>query len=295
MSYDTREIKELCDPLTIVESLGLVCGKQHAGSDSIVIKCPNPNHTDKNPSCRVSRKNKIFHCFSCHAKGDIIELVKMATGNRDHGKALEYIAGVCGLPETTPQKAKANRLAFVLNAEEQEFVGIHEIDAEVNEKGRYIDRDAEDCVSTKHIKLLQQFIRDDPESAKHMVLEKLNERMKELLRENIVLQNRMLDYYFRRSSNVLTQEDEDYLAFDKMNLRDNLAAITFARGIYKKIGEVAPTTENILMDGLLHQNRKIRWDLYFANCNEEDTIDHQVNLFLNLEALETVREIYGLK
>lgn len=94
---------------------------------------------------------------------------------------------------------------------------------------------------------------------------------------------------------MLTQEDEDYLAFDKMNLRDNLAAITFARGIYKKIGEVAPATENILMDGLLHQNRKIRWDLYFANCNEEDTIDHQVNLFLNLEALETVREIYGLK
>lgn len=291
MSYDTREVKELCDPLTIVESLGLVRGKQHG--DSIVIKCPNPEHTDNNPSCRVSRQGKVFHCFSCHAKGDIIELVKMATGNRDHGKALEYIAGVCGLPEMTPQKA--NRLAFVLNAEEQEFVGIHEIDAEVNENGRYIDRDAEDCVSTKHIKLLQQFIRDDPESAKHMVLEKLNERMSELLLENINIQSRMLDCFLRRSSCVLTEEDEDMLSLDKANLRDNLATIRFANAIYRKIGEEPLTPEDILLDGLIHQNKKIRWDLYFATYNKEETIDLQVSLFLNVQALETVREIYGKK
>lgn len=293
MSYDTREVKELCDPLTIVESLGLVRGKQHG--DSIVIKCPNPEHTDNNPSCRVSRQGKVFHCFSCHAKGDIIELVKMATGNRDHGKALEYIASVCGLPETNPQK-KADRLAFVLNAEEQDFVGLHEADMEVNKSGRYIDRNAEDCSSgTKHLKMLQELIREDPESAKLMVLERLEERMKELLQENIVLQNRMLDCYFRRSSGILTQEDEDSLSLDEANLRDNLATIRFANGIYRKIGKEPPSPENILLDGLILQNKKVRWDLYYAKWNKEDTIYLEVGLFCNVQALTTVREIYGIK
>jgi DNA primase len=36
-------------------------------------KCPNPDHTDANPSCGIvpGTDGKVFHCFSCGATGDI--------------------------------------------------------------------------------------------------------------------------------------------------------------------------------------------------------------------------------
>mgnify|MGYP000152143668 CR=1 FL=1 len=35
------------------------------------IKCLNPDHDDRNPSLRVDKVTGVFHCFSCHFKGNI--------------------------------------------------------------------------------------------------------------------------------------------------------------------------------------------------------------------------------
>lgn len=40
------------------------------GAD-LLIQCLNPEHDDKNPSCRVDRITGIFHCFACGFKGNI--------------------------------------------------------------------------------------------------------------------------------------------------------------------------------------------------------------------------------
>jgi len=53
--------------------------------DNYVIKCPHPDHEDRDPSCQVRltpktlRDGRIlsagtWHCFSCHARGDLFKL-----------------------------------------------------------------------------------------------------------------------------------------------------------------------------------------------------------------------------
>lgn len=37
----------------------------------LLIQCLNPEHDDKNPSCRVDKITGVFHCFSCGFKGNI--------------------------------------------------------------------------------------------------------------------------------------------------------------------------------------------------------------------------------
>lgn len=43
--------------------------------DDLLIRCPF--HNDQNPSLSVKKKNGIFHCWSCGAKGNIISFVMM--------------------------------------------------------------------------------------------------------------------------------------------------------------------------------------------------------------------------
>jgi len=37
-----------------------------------LIRCLNPEHDDSNPSMRVDKTTGIYHCFSCHFKGNIL-------------------------------------------------------------------------------------------------------------------------------------------------------------------------------------------------------------------------------
>lgn len=61
--------------------------------DDLRILCPNPKHDDSDPSCYVNLKQHsthkgrvidagFFHCFSCHAKGDIVSLGALALNLR---------------------------------------------------------------------------------------------------------------------------------------------------------------------------------------------------------------------
>jgi hypothetical protein len=45
----------------------------YSGHDYL-IRCLNPEHEDRSPSCRVDKLSGIFHCFSCSFKGNLFTL-----------------------------------------------------------------------------------------------------------------------------------------------------------------------------------------------------------------------------
>jgi len=47
------------------------------GSSYWTIKCPHPDHEDRNPSCVVWPSIRGFKCYSCGAKGDLVELYRL--------------------------------------------------------------------------------------------------------------------------------------------------------------------------------------------------------------------------
>lgn len=63
----------------IFEMSGRVRGSQ------LMTNCPNPDHDDKNPSCTINVESGLWYCFSCGAKGDILALGSLITGDsREH-------------------------------------------------------------------------------------------------------------------------------------------------------------------------------------------------------------------
>ena len=50
------------------------CGK------SLKVKCFNPSHNDKNPSCYIDLNKGLWHCFSCGASGNFITMQKILLG-----------------------------------------------------------------------------------------------------------------------------------------------------------------------------------------------------------------------
>lgn len=60
------------------------------GRDNVLIKCLNPNHDDKRPSMYVHRESGLIHCFSCHYKGHILQLVR-ATHNFNQLELIKYV------------------------------------------------------------------------------------------------------------------------------------------------------------------------------------------------------------
>lgn len=86
MSYENQSDLDTLDILRNVFALdGTVV------QDNLVIRCPNPNHFDEDPSCYVllndksTRKGDVvergsFHCFACGAKGGLIKLGGLVLG-----------------------------------------------------------------------------------------------------------------------------------------------------------------------------------------------------------------------
>jgi len=57
------------------------------------IRCVNPQHIDRNPSCYIHKDTGIWHCFSCEAKGNLLVLLKIFGRNDLIDK---YIGGETG-------------------------------------------------------------------------------------------------------------------------------------------------------------------------------------------------------
>lgn len=87
---DFSRVKELASFEPVLAYYGLTMTGR---GDNRAILCPF--HEEKNPSCKVDFKKKIFHCFGCKAKGNILDFVARKEGC-DLPTAARVLAECCG-------------------------------------------------------------------------------------------------------------------------------------------------------------------------------------------------------
>jgi DNA primase len=64
-----------------------------------------PFHRERKPSCKVDLERKIFHCFGCEAKGNILEFVARMEGDAEDLRAAAIkIAAICGIATAAPRE-----------------------------------------------------------------------------------------------------------------------------------------------------------------------------------------------
>lgn len=66
----------------------------------ITMECPNPFHVDKNPSCSLNPIWLIWHCFGCHAKGTILDLIRTKLECDDNDEARDFLIHHVGLDKS---------------------------------------------------------------------------------------------------------------------------------------------------------------------------------------------------
>src|SRR5262245_13547346 len=59
-----------------------------------------PFHSEKTPSFTVHRDKQFFHCFGCHAGGDVFSFVMLAE-KVPFPEAVERVAETCGIVVTS--------------------------------------------------------------------------------------------------------------------------------------------------------------------------------------------------
>lgn len=95
------EIREQSDIIEIISETTILkkAGKEYKGL------CPF--HDDKNPSLSVSADKKLYHCFSCGAKGDVFKFVE-ETQSKNFQEACEYLADKAGVTIEYAQSEGSN-------------------------------------------------------------------------------------------------------------------------------------------------------------------------------------------
>lgn len=95
----TNAYREYVDKVRAATALAAVLAERYdrpVGADKMIL-CPF--HSDNNPSCSVS--NDLYHCFACHASGDVFTLV-MGLEGLTFPRAVDQLAGWAGLPVYRP-------------------------------------------------------------------------------------------------------------------------------------------------------------------------------------------------
>jgi len=75
-AHELNELKRSLSLLSLAQSQGHTF-KRHS-SDSFVCLCPF--HSEKTPSCVITPKKGLYHCFGCGAKGSVIDWQMATTG-----------------------------------------------------------------------------------------------------------------------------------------------------------------------------------------------------------------------
>jgi len=114
---DFQTVRENLDVLTVLAHYSFDVKRN--GQDQVKICCPF--HDDTNPSCGLNTKKRVFNCFSCGEKGNILDFVARMEGldpdvPRELRKAALFAVETFGIDggtrdgAATPQpKAKARR------------------------------------------------------------------------------------------------------------------------------------------------------------------------------------------
>ena len=76
---DFTKLKQTNTIFAVLQRLGIEVRETNGTS---AIRCPNPSHEDRNPSCVIMSNNNRIECKSgaCDFKGDIVDLVKTVKG-----------------------------------------------------------------------------------------------------------------------------------------------------------------------------------------------------------------------
>lgn len=107
---ETVDLEALVDSVDIEEVL-IDLGVEVLGSNGrggISIMCPNPMHLDRHPSCNIHATELMWHCFGCHDKGTIIDIVERFK-DIERPEAIAYLNTLIGLeenPETNSVKER---------------------------------------------------------------------------------------------------------------------------------------------------------------------------------------------
>jgi DNA primase len=77
-----------------------------SGKDRAVL-CPF--HKERKPLCKIELERKIFHCFGCEAKGNILEFVARLEGDEDDLRAAAIkIAELCDIAVAPPRISRGS-------------------------------------------------------------------------------------------------------------------------------------------------------------------------------------------
>src|SRR5262249_24114661 len=79
-----------------------------------------PFHSEKTPSFTVHRDKQFFHCFGCHAGGDVFSFVMLAE-KVSFPESVELVAGICGvpIPSVRPDSGKSDDRKQLLEIHER--------------------------------------------------------------------------------------------------------------------------------------------------------------------------------
>lgn len=99
MSINFEELKQKNSIFDVLQRLGIEVRETNG---TRAIKCPNPNHEDRHPSCVVMSKVNRVECKSCGFKGDVIEIVQAVKGI-DKVQACEWIDPTCKTEAVKPE------------------------------------------------------------------------------------------------------------------------------------------------------------------------------------------------
>jgi DNA primase len=105
--YDFKHVREHADFQTILNHYGIET--QQDGTKAGQIKALCPFHDDTKPSLKVNLERKIYHCFPCEAKGNVLDFV-MAREGCEIREAASIVVDVCGIspnPSVKPGRKQA--------------------------------------------------------------------------------------------------------------------------------------------------------------------------------------------
>jgi DNA primase len=92
--YDFKHVRENADFQTILNHYGIETKKDGTKAGQVKALCPF--HDDTKPSLKVNLERKIYHCFPCEAKGNVLDFV-MAREGCEIREAAKIVVDVCGI------------------------------------------------------------------------------------------------------------------------------------------------------------------------------------------------------
>src|SRR5438105_2822402 len=90
MNNFTETVRNSADIVRVISDYVSLKGVGHT------LKGLCPFHSEKTPSFTVHRDKQFFHCFGCHAGGDVFKFVMLAE-TMPFPEAVELVAEKCGI------------------------------------------------------------------------------------------------------------------------------------------------------------------------------------------------------